>query len=287
MVIVAVIILIIGGAIFVLQHTAVAPVNETSAWDGLGGVTNDPVYTPTKTVQEKQPTNMTPGETTPAFNFTKTLATESDDGSPTADDVNIDDLLAQLTKPTKKITASSSSITDLVKDAYAFIPTGLTSTTTPPQHRTVAQEALYSYGNEVGTTIQSFEETHKNAPQVLKDQSVDRADAQKGAQVAAIGDALIGVGNTIAHMDTVPKPIANYNTSLAQAYVDMGTKLKLVPKAQTDEQFVAAIQVYDAAVDSFAKTFVGLASYFAASGVIFGTDDAGSVFTFTNSAGLQ
>jgi hypothetical protein len=52
-------------------------------------------------------------------------------------------------------------------------------------------------------------------------------------------------------------------------------------RTTNDNEFLAAMHAYNATALEFTKNFVALATYFSAAGVRFGTEDPGSVFTFT------
>ncbi len=177
---------------------------------------------------------------------------------------------------------------NILGQAYKYIPQGLVATTTVVKKpMTASQKALYDYGNTLGVIIQSFETQQKNEAQVLKDQVEDRTDPGKAAAVVMIGKALANVGTQIGTIDpsTVPASVASLNTALARSYKDIGAKLQLVPAAQSDADYVAAIKSYDAAADVFVRNYAALAQYFSIAGVSFSSGDPGSVFSFTNTSG--
>ncbi len=165
--------------------------------------------------------------------------------------------------------------------AYAFIPSGLMSTEVAQKTRTKTQQALYNYGNEVGSSIQSFEEQHVNTPQVLKDQVEDRTDPNKRAAVEGLARLLQNLGQSLMDMESVPLQIASAHGALAKSYIAVGTNLALVPKAATESDFVRAIETYNASADAFARNYIAVVQLFGAYGVTFSSNDAGSVFTFT------
>jgi hypothetical protein len=217
------------------------------------------------------------GTTTPPFIALDPSISNSD----TAQD-DIAALIAQLSGSVQtKGTASSSSDASDLNLAYAFIPRGLISTTTPTKARTPAQAALYEYGNDAGSFIQTYDDTHKNAAQTLKDQLEDRRDPQKAQALRDLAMALGHVGDSIAGIDDVPAVAKTMNDALAKSYQDMATKLVAVPDAERDADFIAAIQAYDTAVETFTKRYVALATLFSTSGVTFEPQDGGSVFTFS------
>ena len=181
--------------------------------------------------------------------------------------------------------AQDSSVTN---SAYAFIPTGLVSIETPKK-RTALQNSLYQYGNDVGSYIQSFEQENPNESQVLWDQAQDRTDAGKAAALTQLAQSLSSLGTTLAQMDgpdqsEVPSQLVSAHDALAKSYQDLGTKLALVPKTQSDADFVAAVNAYDVSAQAFTKNYVNMANLFVAYGVTFASGDPGSVFTFTQTA---
>ncbi len=170
---------------------------------------------------------------------------------------------------------------DAFLSAYAYIPRGLISTTTSRSARTPLQQELYEYGNDVGSTIESFEQQHSNTVQILKDQVEDRASPQKAAAVVSIGHDLEAMGNTLAAMERVPPVIASAHAALAQSYIEIGRNLALIPGAERDSDFIKAIQTYNASADTFTANYIQLISLFGAHGVTFSSSDGGKVFTFT------
>jgi len=179
----------------------------------------------------------------------------------------------------------NSSVT--TANAYAFIPTGLISTTSVSHaSRTKTQQDLYTYGNDVGSIIQNFEAQHTGMISLLRNAFSDRQDASKAARVSQIGQAYISLGNEIAGIDSVPTAAATYNNALAQSYISIGKELITVSEseASADAVFVDSIKSYNASADTLNKNFVALAQFFASYGVTFANGDPGAEFVFTNSA---
>ena len=150
---------------------------------------------------------------------------------------------------------------------------------------TAQQQDLYLYGNAVGGEIQSFETLHTNEVQVLKDQAEDRTDPVKSSAVVSLGQGFASIGVYMQGMQEVPSSVAALHSALAQSYQDIGAKLQLVAKAQSDQDFVQAIEAYDSSADTFVHNYAVLAQYFSAQGVIFSAQDPGSVFSFSNTGG--
>jgi hypothetical protein len=164
--------------------------------------------------------------------------------------------------------------------AYDFIPTGLIATTTLTKARTSLQNQLYMYGNDVGDTITSFENSHPDQPAILKNQMEQRDDPAAAAALRGLGDDLAHVGETLAAMDLVPTQARSAHAGLAAAYTDIGTKLAAVADAKGDDATYAAIVSYDKAADDFAKKYVALAQVFQAYDITFSPGDGGSLFVF-------
>src|SRR6185295_13923377 len=89
------------------------------------------------------------------------------------------DAFVSLLTGAQKGTAANSPSDSGVTSAYSFIPTGLISSQITTPKRTALQSALFDYGNEVGSAIQSFELEHPNAAQVLWNHAQDRTDTSK------------------------------------------------------------------------------------------------------------
>jgi len=167
--------------------------------------------------------------------------------------------------------------------AYAYIPRGLISTTTPSTARTALQQQLYDYGNDIGSSIESFEQQHSNTVQILKEQVEDRSDPDKAAAVVNIGHAFQNLGTNLAKMDNVPSAMVAAHAALAQSYIEIGKNLALVPQAERDSDFIQAIQTYNTSADAFTRNYIQIVSLFGAHGVTFTSSDAGRVFTFSPS----
>lgn len=279
--------LIIAGIFVVMTRSSAPPTtSQAVAWGGTGALLN-PSYEPgttssqgpavgimqqvqsgapyTYTLPVPQTTNPDTGETTGGFDFNA--------------------FIAMLSAETGAVTTGQPAGNAAVTNAYAFIPGGFIATTTVNK-QTVLQKALYDYGNEAGSLIQSFEQQHTNESQVLTDQAQDRNDAGKAAAVQALGAQLSALGSSLLAMDSVPSQVADAHQALAQSYQNIGTKLALVPQAKSDADFIAAVQSYNSSADTFVKNYVALANLFVAYGVTFSQGDPGSVFTFAPTSGL-
>lgn len=291
---IAVLLLIIGGTIFVTSRSPVAPTQSTLTWGGgapLSAYENGSAsqQSPQQIVQEViQSQAQTQAPSTLSI---PALAgpTTSPQATSASSSFSYDDFLAQLngnTSVSSSVQASSTSAAQLIAEAYEFVPTGLVATTAPAKKpMTADQEALYDYGNEVGGEIQSFEELHSDQAEVLKDQAEDRTDPTKAAALVSLGQALASVGTYMQQMQDVPSDVTAQHNALAQSYLDIGAKLQVVAQAQSDADFVQAVENYDTSANTFVKNYGTLAQFFSEQGVVFAPQDPGSVFSFTDTSG--
>ena len=284
-------ILILVGFVIVERHTAVAPnSSSTSAW---GGGLLDTLGTQDYSTSQQAPQNpadlMRQVQGGAPYTYTPpNLTTPSGNPAPlinTNQNFDFDAFIAELTGQRAQTQTKTNATVD-TSSAYAFIPQGLISTTTPSKKMTQAQEDLYNYGNDIGSTIQTFEDTHLSMSQILKDQMEDRENPEKIVAVVHIGTDYVSLGKNLEHADPIPAQVAAAHMAVAKSYQDLGAKLSLVAQARTNEALLSAITTYNASADAFSKNFVALATIFSASGVTFAPTEGGSVFMFTNTAGL-
>lgn len=279
--------LIIAGT-FLVATRAARPLahSQTLAWGGAGAVLN-PSYAPGAASPQgpsagilQQAQNSAPY----SYILPTPQTANPDAGAASGDGFDFDAFISLLSSSG----GGSASLRNPTGDngaagAYAFIPAGLVSPAVAPS-RTKLQQSLYVYGNETGSAIESFEQSHPNETQALIDQAQDRADPGKAARVEALGAALSALGEGLLAMDAVPAQALADHTALAESYRDIGTKLALVPQAKSDADFIAAVQSYNASADIFTRKYVALANLFVAYGVRFSQSDPGNVFTFTNAS---
>ncbi len=282
-------ILLIIGALIVKQHAPAVSGNTIQAWGGSGALVNSSSYDPQNPVLANLPANSFGSENSISITpIPVTTSNTSSDG--TSDSFDVQAFIASIKQGSVSGTAASSSTSAsgsaAIAASYEFIPQGLISTTAPGRARTALQQQLYTYGNDAGSYIQSYETGHQNTAPTLSDQIADRHNVQKGQAVKDIGTALSNVGLSLEHMDSVPESVRGMNQALAESYIDIGHKLSAIPDAPGDDTFIAAIKTYNAAVDSFTTKYVAVAQYLSLSGVTFTSIDPGSVFTFSGGGGL-
>lgn len=272
--------LLIGALLVVRSAPASTGASSTIAWGGTGSVIG-PTLAPSDTSS-----TMTSVQKQPPYDYVlPTLSPASTDATDTQTSSGFDysafiSSLSQENHP-----ASQAQQTTDGSDAYSFIPTGFISTETPTK-RTKTQQAIYDYGNSVGSLVQAFEQQHPAMQQQLTDQLQDRTDPTKAAAVARIGSDLAALGDALLAIDAVPTQMASAHEALASSYKEIGAKLSTVPHTQGDSAFLDAVNAYDAAADTFVHNYVSLAQLFVANGVSFTSADPGNVFTFTTTTGL-
>ena len=277
-------ILVLLGVLIVGQRTSVRDENTVPlAWGGVGSRFSDPIASvPGQSGDARQQNLYTQVQSGPPFVYNSAPPAPIPQNTSGDTDFDFDAFIAMVSSPQGRPASDGNQTTaDAFLDAYSFIPSGLISTSTPAKARTAAQEELHDYGNLAGSEIESFEDSHRNMPQTLKDQFEDPRDSGKVAAVEELGNALAGVGRPLEAIDNVPAAVRSANSSVAASYKEMGTLLVEVPKAQTDDARLAAMLAYNASVERYIKNYVALATIFSAYGVTFASNESGSVFTFT------
>ncbi|MFA7309598.1 MAG: hypothetical protein WC050_01700 [Candidatus Paceibacterota bacterium] len=279
----AIALLILTGGYIVLRRSPASVSSTPTAWGGSATSLIDPASYSPSDIPAAIVSGVSLGGPAPAFSAIPPSQNGTVDDTDAEYDMNV--FLASITQPEKTGGADIQG-TSSVSLAYSFIPQGLISTSIPVARRSVAQQALYDYGNELGSDIMSYEDTHFDSAVVLTNQVQDRQNPQKAQAVRDIGTSLIALGQKAADIERVPSSAASLNADLAKSYKDMGAKLAKIPDAQRDADYLAAITDYNAAVNTFITQYVSLATLFSVSGVKFTTGEGGSVFMFSGGSAL-
>lgn len=280
----AAVFLVFIGAYVVISRASQPAGTSPTSWGGeaiplLDPTSHTPAAVPAKRDGDiMQQVQSGPPYTYIAPNFTNIVpSAEENTGS-----YDFEAFIAELTRQSA-LKASPGTGDAGSSNAYAYVPRGLISTTTPRSTRSAIQTELYDYGNDIGSTIESFEQQHTNTVQILKVQVEDRANSEKAAAVVRVGHDFEELGKLLLKMDPVPSVVATTHEALAQSYIELGKKLALVPGAERDADYVKAIEAYNASADAFVQSYIRLVSLFGAYGVIFTSIDGGKVFTFNPS----
>lgn len=181
----------------------------------------------------------------------------------------------------------------------------------PIDARTPEQKALFNYGNEAGSLIKTFEDTHAGVVQTLKaffDTHTDTSKiagspeaakayaqltAASGVPISTVPKAtaaseLQAVANDYAQLSAkiagirdVPPEAEAVNSKLAKGYADVAQGLSKLGQAEGNAQMLDAINAYNANADEFIKNYVAMVKLFSARGVKFGANDSGAIFSFS------
>jgi hypothetical protein len=274
--------LFLVGTIVVIQHAGVTTAGGGGAINIIGYIqpTNTALPLPV-TPQPVRPTGINVPIKNNISTSTKTTDTSQTQTQPDSpfDWKSFVAILTHAPKPGATSTGSGA-----ISDVYSFIPSGLISLPEPQSTITMpaSQKPLYSWGQDAGTAIQSFEESHPNQPQVLTDFINDRQSASKIAAMKQLGADLSGVGDLISTIDPVPSQMNTAGPALANAYHEIGRNLAAIPDAKGDDATVKAILTYDKSAEAFVQKFVNVVNIFQANGVKYSQDEPGGVFMFPN-----
>lgn len=272
--------ILIVGALFVRTQLG-APVRPATdeTWGGVSGAYVNTVSGMGRSLAQAAPTTPQGARDVGLIQ----LSTQNEIGTgpqDTSDGFDLSAFAALLSNPHAPVAQADSSIDT---SAYAFIPSGLVATTTLTKPRTALQDALYYYGNEVGDTIVSFENSHPDQPAILKNHAEQPGNPDTQAALKRLADDITHVGESIDGIEPVPTQAKSAHVALVAAYKELGAKLATVSHTQGNDPLYDAIVAYDASADDFAKKFVTLALLFQAYGVTFSPGDGGSVFVFPSS----
>lgn len=287
-------ILLIYGAIVVASHSQQTVAGGgVSTWNGTPVVLDVPsaqTYpTATRTPVATAPQNDTVSSSTLPYQPSKpeVVATKPVQNSTSAGPYDFGALVTQISTPssgTKNPAATGPASSGI--NAWDYVPKTSISVTIPTHERTPAQEALFQYGNEIGSVIMGYDATHRDQISTIEASDKDRQNAAKSAAVAQIGTDLELVGQKIAQIKDVPASVQGRNDSLSASYIAIGKKLEDIAQAQSgsDTALVTAIKSYDASINAFNTEYVMMAQSFINEGVTFGAADPGSVFSFNASS---
>lgn len=272
------------GAAFVMQRTDVRPANSSGAWGGAGGlffgaIRNAGPVGPTVDDVVRLQSPQDSYAAIPIYTPSE-QGTENQSGA-----ADIMDLLSQLVQP---IPVNTSTSTPMEPDTFSFIPQGLISTepvTTAKKH-TPEQERLYSYGNQVGTHVKGFEDTHFGSAQILKDHVEDRTNPDKIRALKILGTDMQQLGVDLNAVPNVPNAVAGAHRVYANAYYAAGGNLVRIAETTTDEEFVNAVLKYNEIVDKLSEQFQLLVLLFGANEVTFSSSDPGNIFMFNPNLSL-
>lgn len=269
-----VLVLSLGGAL-VGMRSGVAP-QGTNTWSAAGGI-----FSPGDRARNTDTSHTNVLSQGPTELSTIPLPSSSSDGGD-GGATELAELLTLLSTPTPNVATGEDAT---ISTAYSFIPSGLISVETPNK-RTPEQQALYEYGNLVGSEIQSFENSYRDAPMILDAHARARTDAGKASDVHTLGVAYAELGVRIRALDPVPAEAASFNEAYGTTYRILGTAITRIATTTTDEEYIAAVEAYNLAAENLTKRFLAIVTLFGANNVTFSSSDAGSVFMFNGTLGF-
>ncbi len=180
--------------------------------------------------------------------------------------------------------SKTTAATDMLS-AFSYLPQGLISTSLE-KPRTSEQEALHTYGNTAGALIKSFEAGHPYMVATLEAFTKDRTSVQGAAGIRALAADLTDIGVSMLEMEDIPASARAAHEALAHKYEEIGEKLALIASSQGDEAYLASINDYNAAADSFTRSYITVMAVFSISGVTFTAYEDGSVFSYPGGSGF-
>lgn len=282
------------GALVVSTRTATEPRGGSQTWSGVSGVLSNPNYeggvVPAGTSESRGQSIFEQVQSGAPFTYSSPVMPSHTDlselvptsGDEEADIFDFEAFLALLGEGSTSVTTDVSNVDEGTGIAFEFLPQGFISTSSAPSvERTEAQSALFDYGNELGSSIEAFEALYPNQTEVFTDSLEDRGNADKTAAVERIARGMMELGASLGNLDPVPTTVAGVHKKLVSSYRAMGEKLLVVPRAADDNALLEAINAYNASVDDYIENYIAVATLFSSFGVTFGTDDPGSIFTFT------
>lgn len=270
--------LTILGLLIVSSRTAYIPPEYAATWRGAGGIYD---FSSIVTKQNARGTSQPP-----RFSYDyelPKLASQEVTGENVADDPYA--LLIASIRPSSYPVQETNDLSFL-DEVYSLIPQGLR---TIPEPKELGEEAhaLYEYGNEVGSYIDTYESAYgKQAVSVLNNFYKDRKSASKQEEVRHLADSIERVGKEIAGMQFVPEDLAGMHVLLAERYQDAGRKLANIPEAKNDNELLERITEYDSAADALLSALSTLAIFFATADISFTSHEPGSIFTFSPAGSL-
>ena len=291
------VLLILGGAIVVGQHSGVAPQGSLTAWNG-GTLAGVPTLDTSGTYVPPLPPapHISPTDNGGNYKYVSPFATPVQKGvvpTPTQTRAQGDGFtdfetfaasLARSAAADNRASADAAHIA--AADVYSFIPSGSFQVGGADEPtRTPAQTALYQYGNDLGNIIKSFENLHQNQVSVFKDFAEDRANATKQAAMKKLAADYTDMGQTIGSIEP-PTQAKALHAALMKNYAAVGVAMAAIPSTLRDEDAVAAMEAYDTVADSFVRSLVNVALVFPAYQIQFRNDDGGSVFMMPSGGGL-
>ncbi len=198
----------------------------------------------------------------------------------------IEELLRSI-KPDEYIGNLTSGEKNL-DEIYHFIPKNILSGVVyEARTLTPAQQALYTYGNEAGSVIETYDSlwggTQANIHRAFIE---DRADPTKANALERLAAGLFDVSASLSSMEIIPAAIQSRHNDLIAAYKAVGEQTVALSKTRTDDEALTAIEAYNASAEQFLRAYLAISTVFTLNSVSFSSTDPGRMFVYSESQSL-
>ena len=293
--IIGVIVLLVVGTVIVDAHLPVTVIDRTRDWGGpIVFSARDPVsYAPdvssARSAVHEGATDVLTVQNPASFSYMpdpgiSTAAAIADTiiGTDTAFDFGA--FIQQLSRPSSKIPGTSQIDLAILVDGQTTYPTvpvqSFDASDRAAPARSDTQQSLYAYGNEAGSHIRFYEQTHPNDGAIIEGFFKTR-NTKSAAALKQLGTDIKNIGINLQTMTNVPASATSAHRAFAESYIEVGDKLTSLLSAQTDAAVIGAIDVYDDAVQTHIRNYIAVIDLFSRNGVTFQQDEQGRVFVFT------
>lgn len=203
-------------------------------------------------------------------NSTTTASPAPQDGSTTPAAHALWSLVGTLIAPAAR---QSTSTTELLWDGTYTTPA---AHATDEPTSTTYQEALHTYGNEVGEVLDAFDLAHTGQLATIQTFLDDRGTT---TGILRLANEYKQLSADLTHI-TAPSPAQQIHADLVAGYQEVGERLAAVPGALTDETLVERMLTYNTSAEKVGSAHVQLITLFAANGITFANYEPGHMFVF-------
>lgn len=142
------------------------------------------------------------------------------------------------------------------------------------------QLALHNYGNKVGAVIQEVT-THTDETNAAFDAFFKNPSDTTEAGVEVAAKRFNDLAQKLRAISDIPESLKGKTSALIAGYENVGASLKSLGTLRDSSEILSAVENYAATSATAGNAFVELVSAFKDAGVVFGTDESGSVFSFS------
>ena len=171
-----------------------------------------------------------------------------------------------------------------LQDLYEYLPfkvAQLSENLTQYPEMTKLQNDLFTYGNEVGSSIETYFTLYPNQAETLKRFVEDVGNPEKAEDVARLAEGLETIGDSFKRLEDYPGAVTSVHKRLGESYTTLGRKLRVVASARKPEELLEAVISYNQSADVFAQNYITLATIISVNEVPFTDVDAGRFFVFS------